>query len=137
MPLSNLIQATKHEESMFLKVQEAYLIYLDKIIELNTGYYNDLHASLTKNINHDIQNNDVGLKEVVDVLVGVYSDAKEEIILAKAKLYYLDGEKYHLIGDQRTYNYFKRRVSEEFKKIKNPELIKQFKDEMGAYLPKN
>jgi hypothetical protein len=131
-----LIEAMKHSESMFLKVHDAYAMYLVKVAELNTDCYNDLCVSLTKNINNNILNRDVGLKEVVDVLVGIYSDTKEELIFVKAKLYYVDGEKYRLIGDSRSYNYFKRRCIEEFKKIKNPELVKQFKNEMISYLPK-
>ena len=136
MPLSNLIKAIKYEESMFLKLQDTYSMYLTKVVELNTKCCNDLRGSLTKNINEDAQNNNVGLNEVVDVLVGAYLDVKEGMIFAKAKLYYLDGEKYRIIGDQRSYNYFKKRCAEEFKKIKNPELIKQFKEEMGSYLSK-
>jgi hypothetical protein len=133
---TSLIDAMKHSENMFLKVQDAYSIYLAKVAELNTKCYDDLCASLTKNINNNILEKGMGLKEVVDVLVEAYSDTKEELILVKAKLYYMDGEKYRLIGDQRSYNYFKRRCSEEFRKIKNSELIKQFKEQMGSYLPK-
>lgn len=136
MHSTDLIEALKHSENMFSKVQDVHLMYLAKVADLNTECYNDLCSSLTKNINVDIRTNNVGLKEVVDVLIGAYTDTKEELIFVKAKLYFVDGEKYRLIGDQRSYNYFKRRCTEEFKKLKTPELIKQFKVEMGAYLPK-
>lgn len=133
---TNLIEVAKHSENMFSKVQNIHLMYLTKVADLNTECYNYLCSSLTKNIKDNIQDKGVGLKEVVDVLVGVYSDTREELILVKAKLYYMDGEKYRLIGDQRSYSYFKKRCGEEFKKLKSPELIKQFQEKMGSYIPK-
>ncbi|MFA6073597.1 MAG: hypothetical protein WC758_05805 [Candidatus Woesearchaeota archaeon] len=132
MVATNVSQVMSNSQTIFFKLQGIHKNYLEQVVDL----YKEQHEDLKKYMNRDAHINQVGLKEVVDTFIDICNSAKEEIHFAKAKLYYMDGEKYRLMDDQRSYNYFKKRCKEEFKKITDPEIIQKFKVEFGDYLPK-
>jgi hypothetical protein len=132
---TSFIDALRHNQIAYFKIHNKYISFLKESAEINRACYDDM-LLLKKNINNNSRKEDVGIKVLVDALTGVHSDAKDEFIFVKAQCYYVDGEKYRLFGDERSHKYFKKRCLEEFKKLKNPQLIEKFKEEMGEYLPR-
>jgi len=132
MNLASITVASEYNKKTLLETQIEY----DKFVEKAAQITEKNNSELIKNINGYGYKNDMSLKKIVDNLLEVYDNTKDKVIFAEARIYFLDAEKYKLIGEQHTFKYLKRKCVEKFERIKDPELIQKFKKEMGSYLPK-
>ncbi len=132
MELDQIIFTASYDPKVLLEIHQLYNKHLNNALEItNRNYF-----ELIKIIKADEYKDDMNLKGIVDDLLKVYDDAKDVWTFVKAKSYYIDGEKYRGMGEDHTYKYLKRKCVEKFEKIRDPELIQKFKEEMGSYLPK-
>ena len=94
------------------------------------------NSELIKIINKGELQDDMNLKSIVDSAIKTYDKVSDSARLLRGLMYYADGERYRLLRDEQTFRYFKRKCTQVFKKLSDPEIIKQYKEEMGSYLPK-
>jgi hypothetical protein len=132
MVLETTILATEYSTATLLETQLAFGKFIENVALITQKN----NSELIKNINTNEYKDGMALKEIVDDLLKIYTGAKDVLSFAKAKMYYADAEKYRIVGENNTYKYLKRQCIAKFEKIKNPELIQKFKEEMGSYLPK-
>jgi hypothetical protein len=132
MNLNTTILATKYSTRNLLETQIAY----EKFILEASQITQKNNSELIRSINTDEYNNHMNLKDIVDTSLKTYDKISDTIRLSRGLMYFVDGERYRLLHDEQTFKYFKRKCIQEFKKLSDPDIIRQYKEQMSSYLPK-
>lgn len=132
MDLNTIILAVKYSEKSLLETQIAHGKFVIKVAEITRKN----NSELIKIINSKDYKKDVNLKDIVDKTLKICDTVSDTVRFGRGWMYYIDGERYRAIRDEETFKYFKRKCFQEFKKLSDPKIIQQFKEEMGSYLPK-
>jgi len=126
------VLAAEYSTKTLLETQLAHNEFVIKTSEITRRN----NSELIKIINTGEYKKDMNLKEIVDAGLKAYDKVSDSARLVRGLMYFVDGERYRLLRDDETFKYFKRKCFQEFKKLSDPEIIRQFKEEMGSYLPK-
>jgi hypothetical protein len=132
MNLDIITLAAEYSNTFLLETQLAHnelILTTAKIAQKN-------NSALIKIINSNEYKECVNLKEIVEEGIKAHDKISDSIRLGKGLMYFADGERYRLLRDEQTFKYFKHKCIQEFKKLSDPEIITQYKKQMGAYLPK-
>ena len=75
-------------------------------------------------------------KSIADKVIGVVNVVGDSAHYARALNYYMDAEKYRMLGDNKMYKILKKRCVDEYNCIVTPTIKEDLSKRIATYLPK-